>query len=192
MGCKSCSSAKHIEEEDNKADLEPEPEPKKEEIVYKIIPRRIQTPGRPIVRIATLNICSPTTIKVNGRPESNADAWRERNNKILKALESVDADIFCIQGMWGNPNLLNLYKTALSGFDFKYVRYHHRTDGVGLFVGKRVKMIDSVDGFFDGRHPRGYIVSEVEVDGVKDLEKLVALGKDVTDDPRYKNKNLAR
>jgi len=45
---------------------------------------------------------------------------------------------------------------------------------------------------FDLYLDRNLIIAEVEVPSIEDAQKLLPLGKDVTDDKGYKNKNLAK
>jgi CYTH domain-containing protein len=48
------------------------------------------------------------------------------------------------------------------------------------------------DAEFDIYLDRNLIIAEVEVPSIEKAEKLIPLGRDVTDDKNYKNKNLAR
>jgi adenylate cyclase len=44
----------------------------------------------------------------------------------------------------------------------------------------------------DDYQDRDLLTAEIELASVDDLQSLPSIGKDVTDDPHYKNKNLAR
>ena len=45
---------------------------------------------------------------------------------------------------------------------------------------------------FDVYMDRNLITAEIEVPNLEEADKLVPLGKDVTDDPKYKAINLAK
>ena len=67
-----------------------------------------------------------------------------------------------------------------------------------LTEGKRVEKVrltvpyQGHNAEIDVYTDRDLIVAEVEVPTLEDAQKLVPLGLDVTEDPKYKNKNLAR
>ena len=58
---------------------------------------------------------------------------------------------------------------------------------------KRLKVnIDGLIYEFDKYLDRDLIVVEIEVNNEKDLEKIIVLGKDITEEIGFKNKNLAK
>ena len=71
----------------------------------------------------------------------------------------------------------NLYSTT-QGNRVEKLRLNHNIEG----------LIYEIDYYKD----RKLMVVEVEVKDEKDLEKIIVLGKDVTNDKTYKNKNLAK
>lgn len=66
------------------------------------------------------------------------------------------------------------------------------TDGQRIEKARIIKPYGRFSVEFDVYMDRTLIIAEVEVKSEKDLAKLIALGEDVTDDPKYKNKNLAK
>ena len=70
--------------------------------------------------------------------------------------------------------------------------YWPETGGKRLEKCRLKKPYHEYEAEFDLYLDRNLIIAEVEVPSIEDALKLLPLGKDVTDDKRYKNKNLAR
>jgi len=73
-----------------------------------------------------------------------------------------------------------------------FEQYWRQTEGRRI-AKRRLELpyqgyIAEIDVYTD----RDLMVAEVEVLSIEEASSLIALGKDVTTDPRYKNKNLAR
>lgn len=77
-----------------------------------------------------------------------------------------------------NKKLFQQYWPATQGKRIEKVRLKTPYEG----------KIAEIDVYLD----RKLIVAEVEVPSIEEAEKLKAIGKDITKDPHYKNKNLAK
>ena len=91
----------------------------------------------------------------------------------------------------GEGNLLRseLELKITPGF---FYDYWPETNGRRLEKFRLKKPYQKYDAEFDLYTDRNLIIAEIEVPTVADAQRLVPLGKDVTDDKRYKNKNLAK
>ena len=70
--------------------------------------------------------------------------------------------------------------------------YWPRTEGKRV---EKVRLAIPYENFqleIDVYTDRNLIVAEIEVPSIEDAAKITTVGKDVTDDPKYKNNNLAK
>lgn len=70
--------------------------------------------------------------------------------------------------------------------------YWPETKGKRLEKFRLKKPCQRYEAEFDIYTDRNLIIAEVEVPTIADVKMLIPLGKDVTDDKKYKNKNLAK
>lgn len=103
--------------------------------------------------------------------------------------EGIDKFVFNMKGKGGSSRpetpSLNLEKDVFDS-------YWELTLGKRLFKRRLKVPYHGFTAEFDRYTNRDLFVAEVEVDDPSLLYAIPALGKDITDDPAYKNVNLAR
>jgi CYTH domain-containing protein len=89
----------------------------------------------------------------------------------------------------GNLSRSELEQEITSGL---FNEYWPETKGKRLEKFRLKKPYQRYEAEFDIYTDRNLIIAEVEVPTIADVKMLIPLGKDVTDDKKYKNKNLAK
>eukprot|EP01083_Nonionella_stella_P119419 356953_1 len=131
------------------------------------------------ISVLTFNILAPCWKRCDdegSREEHFTDIWRQRQLECIKLICNESPDIICIQEFWFKQPFIELYRSALSGYEFRACqRTGHKPDGVCIMVRKSsLEVVESREILFRGHGDRCAVLTRIRLRDKKDSDFLLA------------------